>query len=45
MANEEHLKILMGGVKAWNKWRAKNPDIEPDLSNLRLATSGHTFVG
>lgn len=32
MANPEHLKILKKGVKAWNKWRKENPDIEPDLS-------------
>lgn len=31
MANEEHVKILKQGVKAWNKWRKKNPDIVPDL--------------
>jgi hypothetical protein len=31
MANPEHLKILKQGVGAWNKWRAKNPDVMPDL--------------
>jgi pentapeptide repeat protein len=32
MANEEHLDILKQGVNAWNKWRYKNPEIQPDLS-------------
>lgn len=36
MANEEHLKILEQGVKAWNKWRKQNPNIKPDLSRATL---------
>lgn len=36
MANEEHLKILKQGVKAWNKWRKDNPDIEPDLRSANI---------
>jgi uncharacterized protein YjbI with pentapeptide repeats len=32
MANQAHLDILDKGSKAWNAWRKKNPDIEPDLS-------------
>ncbi len=32
MANEEHLALLRQGVKAWNEWKAKNPDIRPNLS-------------
>jgi hypothetical protein len=36
MANEEHLKILKQGVKAWNKWREENPDIEPKLIKAEL---------
>jgi uncharacterized protein YjbI with pentapeptide repeats len=32
MANEEHLTLLRQGVEAWNEWKAKNPDISPNLS-------------
>ena len=31
MANEEHLK-----QGAWNQWRKKNSDIEPDLAKANL---------
>ena len=31
MANPDHLAILDRGVKAWNRWRKKHPDIVPDL--------------
>ena len=37
MANEEHLKILKQGVKAWNLWREENPNISPDLSGAYLS--------
>lgn len=36
MANPEHLEILKQGVKAWNRWRNKYPDVPPDLSNANL---------
>lgn len=36
MANEEHAKILMQGILSWNRWREDNPDIRPDLSDMRL---------
>lgn len=32
MANEEHLALLRQGVKAWNEWKAQNPEIRPNLS-------------
>lgn len=32
MANEEHLAVLRQGVEAWNEWKAKNPEIRPNLS-------------
>ena len=37
MADQEHLKILKQGMKAWNKWRVANPDIRPDLSGADLS--------
>ncbi len=36
MTNPEQFDILKRGVKAWNKWRAKNPDVEIDLSGSDL---------
>lgn len=32
MANPEHLEILKQGVKKWNQWRKKHPEIRPDLT-------------
>jgi Pentapeptide repeats (8 copies) len=37
MAIEEHLSILKRGVKYWNKWRAENSHIVPDLSKANLS--------
>ena len=37
MANPEHLEILKQGVKAWNKWREENPDVEPDLKDVNFS--------
>ncbi len=37
MANQEQLDILNQGVKAWNKWRAKHKNIEPDLRKVNLS--------
>ena len=36
MANEEHLKVILEGVQAWNAWRAKDPSVRPDLSRAKL---------
>ncbi len=36
MANEEHLNQLRKGIRNWNKWRKKNRDITPDLSEVDL---------
>ena len=36
MAVDEHLRILKQGVAAWNKWRASNPKIRPDLEVANL---------
>jgi uncharacterized protein YjbI with pentapeptide repeats len=38
MANSEHLKILMEGVKSWNRWiRFIFSDSQPDLTHANLA--------
>src|SRR3954454_13086174 len=36
MARDEHLAFLMQGAGAWNKWRAENPNLQPDLSGSDL---------
>lgn len=36
MANEEHLALLKQGVEAWNTWRKRNPEEQPDLSGANL---------
>jgi len=36
MANQEHLAKLKEGVEAWNEWREKNPDLQPDLQGANL---------
>lgn len=36
MANLEHLEVLQQGVKTWNDWRSKNPDLKPDLNSANL---------
>jgi hypothetical protein len=37
MANEEHLKILKQGVEVWNRWRADNPEVKPEISRTNLS--------
>jgi uncharacterized protein YjbI with pentapeptide repeats len=44
MANEDHLKILMQSVEAWNHWRRTNPEIEPDLSGADLSNADLTYA-
>ena len=36
MPNREHLKILKSGLDPWDKWRANNPHIRPNLSKIKL---------
>jgi Pentapeptide repeats (8 copies) len=36
MADEEQLAVLRQGVEAWNIWRYRNPDIQPNLSGAYL---------
>jgi len=48
MANDEHLRILMQGVSAWNEWRKQNAHVRPDLerADLEGATlSAGNFAG
>lgn len=37
MANQEHLDLLKQDIAAWNEWREKYPDIQPDLSGANLS--------
>src|SRR5215470_593242 len=44
MADNQHFELLMRDVDAWNRWRADNPKVKPDLTfavmrgaNLALA--------
>ena len=34
--NKRHLSMLKKGVRAWNSWRKKNPDVIPQLSGICL---------
>jgi len=36
MANADQLALLKAGVKGWNEWREKEPDIGVDLKNAYL---------
>ena len=44
MANPEHLNILKQGVEVWNRWRKKNPDVVPDLSEAVLQRANLSYV-
>jgi uncharacterized protein YjbI with pentapeptide repeats len=37
MTNQEHLNILKQGVEAWNQWRKRHTDIQPDLRGVALS--------
>ncbi len=39
MANNNHLALLKKSVNAWNEWRKKNPDIQPDLREAKLSAA------
>jgi uncharacterized protein YjbI with pentapeptide repeats len=36
MANQEHLDILVKGVKAWNAWRNEHREVRPELNGADL---------
>lgn len=35
--NEDPLEIIKRGVNVWNRWRAENPDVRPDLEGADLS--------
>ncbi len=37
MANKEHVAKLSEGVEAWNEWRLRNPNLQPDLQEANLS--------
>jgi uncharacterized protein YjbI with pentapeptide repeats len=48
MANPEHLAKLKSGADAWNSWRAREPEVIPDLtlaSLLGTVLDGVSLVG
>lgn len=42
MADDEHLAVLRQGVSAWNEWRDRHPQVEPDLSRIDLRDQNFT---
>jgi hypothetical protein len=45
MAKRQHLEQLKKGVAAWNDWRHKFPEIQPDLSNEYIDLSQRNLTG
>lgn len=44
MADDEPLKILKHGVKAWNEWRRSNWELRPNLTGANLTGMELTLV-
>ena len=44
MANPEHLNSLRKGVESWNRWRAENPNEQPNLGNANLASMDLSYA-
>ncbi len=36
MADEQHVTLLRRSVREWNRWRAENPQVTPDLAGAGL---------
>jgi hypothetical protein len=36
MVDEPHLALLRRSVREWNRWRAENPQVTPDLADAGL---------
>ncbi len=45
MAKKQHVDILKQGVKKWDQWRKKHPDIRPDLGGANLSRADLSDVG
>jgi hypothetical protein len=43
MANVRHAAKLREGAQGWNIWRAENPGVTPDLSDLKLPAGARRF--
>lgn len=43
MSNVRHAAKLREGARAWNLWRAQNPGLAPDLSDLKLPVGATRF--
>ena len=36
MADDQHVTLLRRSVREWNRWRAENPQVTPDLAGAGL---------
>lgn len=47
MANAQHVEIYHAGAVEWNRWRALNPDVVPDLegADLQIPVGSGACVG
>jgi uncharacterized protein YjbI with pentapeptide repeats len=36
MADEQHVTLLRRSVREWNRWRAENPQVTPELAGASL---------
>jgi hypothetical protein len=47
-ANPEQVAVLLQGVDTWNRWRAENPEVSIELSEIDLrpeSIAGHPVLG
>ena len=48
MSNQRHVKLLRHDVGAWNAWRERTPELQPDLNGANLGWAnlmGANLVG
>ena len=43
MPNVQHVEVLRAGARTWNAWRRENPDVVPELNDLRASISERQF--